>query len=296
VARLETATPAASPGTAASPQAASADTAEIKTRIETLETSIKPLAQQFAGLEHQASDAATVAREARERAEAAAKTLADVKAADGDQDKQQQSAQKELAAVGTRLAAVETLTKQVQSQVAESPKVDVTLRDALIAAGLRSAVERAQPFAAQFSAAKAAGIDPGMLAPLAPFAATGVPNPAELFRELGGLIPDMLKASAPVEQDGGYLERLQAHAERLIRVRPAGDRPGDDAASVIGRIERDMARRDLAAVLAEIDKLPAPAQAIADTWRKKALAREAATQASEQLVTASFAKLGAAKQ
>ena len=95
VARLETATPAASPGTPASPQAASADTAEIKTRIETLETSIKPLAQQFAGLEHQASDAATVAREARERAEAAAKTLADVKARKHQtNDRQQQSAQK----------------------------------------------------------------------------------------------------------------------------------------------------------------------------------------------------------
>ena len=56
---------------------------------------------------------------------------------------------------------------------------------------------------------------------------------------------------------------------------------------------RDMARRDLAAVLAEFDKLPAPAQAVAEAWRKKALARQAATAASAQLVAASFARLGA---
>ena len=94
-------------------------------------------------------------------------------------------------------------------------------------------------------------------------------------------------------QDGSYLDRLQAHAERLVRIRPAGDRPGDDPATVIGRIERDMARRDLAAVLAEFDKLPAPAQAVADAWRKKALARQTAGAASAKLVAASFAKLGA---
>ena len=54
-----------------------------------------------------------------------------------------------------------------------------------------------------------------------------------------------------------------------------------------------MARRDLVGVLAELDKLPAPAQAIAEPWRKKALARQAAAAASAQLVATSFAKLGA---
>jgi hypothetical protein len=132
-----------------------------------------------------------------------------------------------------------------------------------------------------------------MLAGIAPFAATGVPNPQDLFRELTGLVPELLKVSAPTGQDGGYIDRLQAHAQRLVRIRPAGDSAGDDPAAVIGRIDRDMARRDIAGVLAELDKLPAPAQAIAEPWRKKALARQAATAASAQLVAASFARLGA---
>jgi hypothetical protein len=184
--------------------------------------------------------------------------------------------------------------KQVGDQVAEAsvPKPDEALRFALVAAGLRSALERSEPFTAELAAAKTVGIDPALLAQLGPFASTGVPNVQELFRELGGLIPEMLKVSAPAAQEGSYLDRLQAHAERLIRIRPVGDQAGDDPATVIGRIERDMARRDLPAVLAELDKLPAPAQAIAETWRKKALARQTIGEASAKLVAASFAKLG----
>jgi hypothetical protein len=185
--------------------------------------------------------------------------------------------------------------KQVGDQVAEAsvPKPDEALRYALVAAGLRSALERGEPFTEELTAAKTVGIDPALLGQLGPFASTGVPNVQDLFRELGGLIPEMLKVSAPAAQEGSYLDRLQAHAERLVRIRPVGDQAGDDPATVIGRIERDMARRDLTAVLAELDKLPAPAQAIAETWRKKALARQTAGAASAKLVAASFAKLGA---
>ena len=190
---------------------------------------------------------------------------------------------------------METQVKQVGDQLAEAavPKPDEALRYALIAAGLRSALERGDPFTAELAAARTAGLDPAVLTQLAPFASTGVPNVQDLFRELGGLIPEMLKVSAPAAQEGNYLDRLQAHAERLVRIRPVGDQAGDDPATVIGRIERDMARRDLAAVLAELDKLPAPAQAVADAWRKKALARQTASAASAKLVAASFAKLGA---
>ena len=201
-----------------------------------------------------------------------------------------------MASLVGRLTAVETQVKQVGDQIAEAavPKPDEALRYALIAAGLRSALERGEPFTAELAAARTVGIDPAVLTQLAPFASTGVPNVQELFRELGGLIPEMLKVSAPsASPEGGYLDRLQAHAERLVRIRPVGDQTGDDPAAVIGRIERDMARRDLAAVLADFEKLPAPAQAVAEAWRKKALARQTAGAASAKLVAASFAKLGA---
>ena len=205
-----------------------------------------------------------------------AKAMAEVSRADADQDKLHQTTKEELAGLSRRLDAFDGLVKALKDQVAESaaPKTDDPLRFALVAAGLHSALERGEPFTAELAAAKAVGVDPALLDGFAPFADTGVPKPDELSRELTGLIPEMLKVSAPAA-NGNYLDRLQAHAEKLVRIRPVGDRPGDDAATVIGRIDRYMARRDLAGVLSEIDKLPAPAQAIAQPWRKKALARQA---------------------
>jgi hypothetical protein len=267
----------------------------LANRLAAIEAEIKPIAEHVAELDRQNADNATSVQETRERAEAVAKAMADVNRADADQDKLHQSAKADIASLNARLDAVETLARALRDQVAEAaaPKADEPLRFAVVAAGLRFALERGEPFTAELAAAKAVGIDPTMLAGIAPFAATGVPNTQDLFRELTGLVPEMLKVSAPAAQDGNYLDRLQAHAERLVRIRPAGDRPGDDPATVIGRIDRDMARRDLVGVLAELDKLPAPAPAIAEPWRKKALARQAATAASAQLVAASFARLGA---
>jgi hypothetical protein len=287
VSRLETTPPAAS----------SADAAQLKElagRIAGIEGTVKPIAQQLTDVEQKSTASAKTAQEAGARAETVAKTMAEVQRVGADQEKSQQGTRTEVAALVGRLTTMETQVKQVGDQIAEAtvPKPDEALRYALVAAGLRSALERGEPFTAELAAAKTAGIDPALLSQLAPFASTGVPNVQDLFRELGGLIPEMLKVSAPAAQEGSYLDRLQAHAERLIRIRPVGDQSGDDPATVIGRIERDMARRDLAGVLAELDKLPAPAQAVAEAWRKKALARQTAGAASAKLVAASFAKLG----
>jgi hypothetical protein len=292
VSHLETAPPPANPNAAAD----AAQLKELAARIAAIETGVKPIAEHLTDIERKSADNAKAAQEANARAETVAKAMAEVQRVDAAQEKSQEGTRTEVASLLGRLAAMETQVKQVGDQVAEAavPKPDEALRYALIAAGLRSALERGDPFTAELTAARTVGIDPALLAQLAPFASTGVPNVQELFRELGGLVPEMLKVSAPVAaQDGGYLDRLQAHAERLVRIRPVGDQTGDDPATVIGRIERDMARRDLAAVLADFDKLPAPAQAVAEAWRKKALARQTAGAASAKLVAASFAKLGA---
>lgn len=290
VSRLET-TPAATPAPAVDP----AELKELAARIAALDAAVKPVAQRLTDIERQNAANAKAAQDAGARADTVAKAMADVQRVDADQEKLQQGTRTEIAALVARLAAMETQVKQVGDQLAEAavPKPDEALRYALIAAGLRSALERGDPFTAELAAARTAGLDPAVLTQIAPFASTGIPNVQDLFRELGGLIPEMLKVSAPAAHEGGYLDRLQAHAERLVRIRPVGDQAGDDPATVIGRIERDMARRDLAAVLAEFDKLPAPAQMVAEGWRKKALARQSAGAASAKLVAASFAKLGA---
>ena len=290
VSRLESTPPPASP-----PAADAGELKELGTRVAAVETTMKPIAGHLAEIERQGTANAKATQDASSRADTVAKAMAEARQADADQEKSHQGTRTEVAGLSGRLGALETQVKQVGDQVAEAsvPKPDEALRFALVAAGLRSALERGEPFTAELAAAKTVGVDPALLAQLGPFASTGVPNVQELFRELGALIPEMLKVSAPAAQEGSYLDRLQAHAERLVRIRPVGDHAGDDPATVIGRIERDMARRDLTAVLAELDKLPAPVQAIAEPWRKKALARQTAGEASAKLIAVSFAKLGA---
>src|SRR5262249_9679063 len=159
---------------------------------------------------------AKAAQDASSRAETVAKAMAEARQADADQEKSHQGTRTEVAGLTGRLGALETQVKQVGDQVAEAsvPKPDEPMRFALVAAGRRSALERGEPFTAELAAAKTVGIDPALLGQLEPFASTGVPNVQELFRELGALIPEMLKVSAPAAHEGSYLDRLQAHAER----------------------------------------------------------------------------------
>jgi hypothetical protein len=48
----------------------------------------------------------------------------------------------------------------------------------------------------------------------------------------------------------------------------------------------------MAGVLAELEKLPAPARELAQLWRRRATAREAAIASARQVAASSFAKLG----
>ena len=134
----------------------------LANRLAAVEAEMKPIAEHVADLDRQNADNATSVQETRERAEAVAKAMADVNRADADQDKLHQSAKAEIAGLNGRLDALETLAKAIRDQVAEAaaPKADEPLRFAVIAAGLRFALERGEPFTAELAAAKAVGIDP----------------------------------------------------------------------------------------------------------------------------------------
>ena len=157
---------------------------------------------------------------------------------------------------------------------------------------MRSAVERDEPFTVELAAARSLGLDEKALASLESFATAGVPTRNELLRGLSVLLPELLRVSVPVSRDLGYLDRLQASAVKMLNIRPVGDEPGDDPATVIGRIEFKVAQQDIAGVLAELDKLPAPAKELAQSWRTKVLARQGAIESARLIATASSAKLG----
>ena len=227
----------------------------------------------------------------------------------------------EMKVLSDRLAALEATTKALTARVAEDAgRVDQvaaqaqaagaqataaseqaeqnrslrTMRPALLAATLRDAVARGDAYAPELAELKSL-LPQTQLAPLDTFATTGVPTATALGRELAGLVPGLrarvARAEAP-PAGAGVLERLQASAARLVRIRPIDEPTGDDAAAVLARLEASAARGDLNAVLADLAKLPPDVRAPAEAWVKKAEARNAALDTAQRVARDTAAAVG----
>jgi hypothetical protein len=155
---------------------------------------------------------------------------------------------------------------------------------------LNSAVERTQPFAPELSAAKSLGAKPDIVSPLERFAVSGVPDAATLSRELLALLPSLRAAAAPAH--GGFFTKLQANAERLVRIRPEHEQEGNQIAAILDRIEVKAAHADISGVVAGLEDLPPAVRSPANTWIEKAQARAAALKASQELLATSLTGLG----
>jgi hypothetical protein len=112
-----------------------------------------------------------------------------------------------------------------------------------------------------------------------------------LARELSQLAGAMLNAAGSPPREGGFIDRLQQSAERLVRIRPINEAPGDDAATVITRADVKAANGDIAGALAEVKSLPAAASAPAQAWMRKAEAQVAALAAARSLADGAVAAL-----
>jgi hypothetical protein len=203
-----------------------------------------------------------------------------------------------LATLANRIDALEEgakgaqdkLAAEVATRVAESAD-DRGMRTAVIAGALLAAVERGDPFAAELKAARQHAADAEALAPLESFAASGVPGTAALARELASLEPALRQAAGAAPPEGGFLEKLQANAERLVRIRPVEEVAGDDPSTIIARAQIKAERGDVAGALMELGTLAASVRAPAQAWIAKAQAREAAVAASRGFAAAALAAL-----
>ncbi len=262
-------------------------------RIATLEGEVRALAERVGVLSRRSDEIAVSARDARDRADAA---LAETKkAAQTAQAAPTAIDRKEIEALTARVAGIERAEKNLEADFAKRASAltaDRAGRLAAAAAALKTAVERGDPFPAEFAAAKILAPDPNVLAPLEPFATSGVPSAPALARELSALVPALLQAAGAAPRDSSFLEKLQSNAEKLVRIRPIEEVPGNDPAAVISRIEAKAAQSDLSGALAEISKLPPAARAPAQAWIAKAEAREKALEASRRLSADALAALG----
>src|SRR5262249_17237014 len=162
--------------TLATPRSAPTDPA-VLARLAAAESMQRALGDTIADLRKRIEDSMAAARDARERADAVAKSSG----ADAND-----ALRKEVEALTARLAALEHAERTTGQRVEQSltgASADRAVRLAVVAGALRTAVERGTPFTAELAAAKALGADASALAPLEPFAAAGVPNAEVLARD-----------------------------------------------------------------------------------------------------------------
>lgn len=267
-----------------------AEDPQLLARIVAAESAVKTLADIAASRDKRSDDIAALAREARDRAASAVSTA---EAAQKETRSTAPESRADLDALNARLASLEQSARNSQAELTRRMSADDAKgRLAIAAIALRDAVDAGMPFGAELAAVKALSGDASAVAAIEPFAASGVPSAEALGRELAGLMPAIWRAARKEEpQAGTFIERLQANAEKIVRIRPAGEIAGDDPASVRARIETRAGNADIRGALAELAKLPPEARAPAEAWVKKAQARNAAIAAARNLSQTALAAL-----
>jgi len=255
--------------------AASAPDPTAVGRVEALEKSLASLRSELTG--------------ARAQSEKLAAAVNDLKSTP-----REASAAPDLTAINERLGQVERATRAQGSEAAPAnarPADDMPLRRVVAAALLDVSVRQGDPYAAALAAAKSLAANPDKLKPLDGFAATGVPHPAALSRELLTLVP---KLSPPAEVNSttgsGLVDRLQAGAAKLVRIERT-DQAGNDRGAIVARATAAALRNDFAVARRELNTLAPADRTTAQPWLDKTDARDAALAASRQFADETMAAL-----
>lgn len=189
-----------------------------------------------------------------------------------------------VTALSDRIAAIETGFKNAEDRFERQDTAAArTLRALVTLQALRTTVERGAPYAPELDAMKPFAPDAKAIAPLSQFAAKGLPTEDALKHDFNALLPTLTQAAAPKAADDGIFGRLQASAERLVRVRPVGDVQGDTPDDLVARAQARVVAHDLAGAAAALNKLPAAARAPAQNWIDTVKARNAALAALQHL-------------
>jgi hypothetical protein len=257
----------------------------VSERLSAADNAMKSLGVALTALTKRNDETAAGAAEARARADAAEKAVAQLRANIQDVAKNTAGAVSpaEVDVVQKRIAALE--------EAAKAAPTDSAARLALNAAALRDAVLSGVPFVAELNEVRSLGADEKILALLTPFASSGAPTNAALAKELRALLPALMKSSG-AQAPTGFLERLEANASKLVRIRPVDAPAGDDASAVLARVEVEAAQAAIDDAIIDLGKLEAATRAPAQDWIRKAQARQAAFAAARQVASEATHSLG----
>jgi hypothetical protein len=254
----------------------------VAERLSAADNAMKSLGIALTALNKRNDEIASNAADARARADAAQNAMTQLRDSVQSLSKNTPASLSpaDVDIVQKRLAALE--------QAVKAAPADNAARLALSAAALRDTVASGAPF----DEVRFLGADEKYLAPLVPFASSGAPSIETLAQELRALIPLIMKTSGAQATAGSYLERLEASAARLVRIRPVGMPAGDDASAVLARVEKEAASAAIDDALTDLGKLDVAARAPAQGWISKAQARQAAVVAARELASQTAHALG----
>lgn len=201
-----------------------------------------------------------------------------------------QNTQKSDAAARIEAIAAETKAQlAAATQEAERLKAgaQATARAATIAAALgriRAALEAGGPYGGAVEDLTAAGVQ--VPADIANPAGSGVPTLTDLQRSFPALARDALTAALRAQTATGWGDRIAAFLRTQTGARSLSPREGNDPDAILSRAEGQLAKGDIAASLAELGTLPAPAKDILAPWVADATARQKAIAALSLLSAA----------
>jgi hypothetical protein len=274
------------------PQLNAAAVDDLTARVTALEEKMKPLAALPGSLQKPISELRGEIANQRAQTDKLAAAVGELKSMPRDA-----SGAVDLSALNERLDKIERASRvqgdaiASEKSAASKPADDTPLRRVVAAALLDVAVRHGDPYAAELAAAKSLSPNADALKPLEGFAASGVPSPPVLCRELLALVPKL----APVAQESqttgnGIVDRLKASAAKLVKVERT-DAVGNDRGAIVARVTAAALRNDVAETRRELDSLSPADRAVAQGWLDKVKARDAALAASRQLAQETMAAL-----
>lgn len=250
--------------------------AKLATRLDALEKLATALRADLDALRTQQQQTATV--------------INDIKAAP-----REVAAVPDLSPITGRIDQLESATRALSADAAKqraAPADEKTLRRIVAVTLVDRLVRQGDSYAAALAAAAPLVSQPDTLKPLEQFAASGVPSANTLSKELLTQIAATAPAAPKPVEGAGILDRLQAGAERLVRIRRTDAPAGEGRSDIVDRAAAAARRDEIATARRELMTLSNTDRAPFQAWIALVDARDAALAASRQLATDAVAALG----
>jgi hypothetical protein len=198
--------------------------------------------------------------------------------------------------IDARLAALETQLNSSQQQAEQAggvaagaterlnaleakvndPSGQANMALAMAATGLKAAIDRGEPFAAELDTYAAVAPAAGEVESLREFAGKGIPTLNVLVSQFADVASKIIASAHTVDPNAGVVDRLWASASSLVQARPVGMVEGEGVDAITARIEAHLNAGDLGAAMAEWEKLPENAKAVSMDFANAMKARQKA--------------------